>query len=213
LNEPGFNLYLITDRRQVPDGDLPRAVARALAGGVRGVQLREKDLCARELYPLARELREITRRAGARLLINDRIDVALAVEADGVHLGGGSLPVQIARRLLGPGRLLGVSTHAVAETVAAREAGADFVTFGPVWFTPSKAPYGPPVGLEALRRACAASPLPVFPLGGVTPDRVPDLLAAGAAGIACISAVLAAGDPAQAAEKLLARLQSRSSRA
>lgn len=203
--EPDFHLYLITDRLQVPDGDLPRAVAHALAGGVRAVQLREKDLSARDLYPLARELRAVTRRAGARLLINDRVDVALAVEADGVHLGGGSLPVKAARHILGPGRLIGVSTHAVAEVQAARADGADFATFGPVFFTPSKAAFGAPVGLERLRAACAG-PLPIFALGGVTDERVPDLLAAGAAGVACISAILAAPSPEAAAAAFLARL-------
>ncbi len=202
-----FALYLITDRRQVPDGDLPRAVARALEGGVRAVQLREKDLPAGELFDLARELRALTRRFAARLLINERIDVALAVEADGVHLGGGSLPVAAVRHLLGPDRLIGVSTHAPPEVPAARTAGADFVTFGPVYFTPAKAAYGNPVGLEALRRACAAAPLPVFALGGVKAENLPATLAAGAAGIACISAILGAADPAVAAADLLSALK------
>jgi thiamine-phosphate pyrophosphorylase len=202
-----FSLYLITDRRQVHGGKgLVEAVGRALDGGVRAVQLREKDLTAAELYPLARELRELTRSFEARLLINDRVDLALAVEADGVHLGGHSLPVSVVRRLLGPDKLLGVSTHRCEEILASARAGADFVTFGPVWYTPSKAAFGEPAGLEKLRQACAASPLPVFALGGVTAERIPEVLAAGAAGAGVISALLSDSDPADAAADLLFRL-------
>lgn len=201
-----FSLYLITDRRQPPGGDLVGAVHAALRGGVRAVQLREKDLSARELLPLARELRELTRTFGAKLLINDRIDVALATEADGVHLGGHSLPVAEARTLLGPNRLIGVSTHHQEEISRAARAGADFVTFGPVWFTPSKAPYGAPVGPDALREACADAPLPVFALGGVTAARIPELLAVGCSRGACIGAILAAPSSEIAARDLLRRL-------
>lgn len=201
-----FNLYLISDRRQAAGGDLIRAVHSALKGGVRAVQLREKDLTARELLPLARELRQLTREYGACLLINDRIDVALAVEADGVHLGGGSLPVAETRALLGPQRLIGVSTHHPAEIVTAAESGADFVTFGPVYFTASKAAYGAPLGLAALRGACANAPLPVFALGGVTADRLPELLASGCRRAACIGAILAASSPETAARTFLKQL-------
>lgn len=198
-----FNLYLITDRRQVPGGDLIAAVRAALKGGVRAVQLREKDLTPRELLPLALALRDLTREFGARLLVNDRIDVALAAGADGVHLGGTSLPPAVARKLLGPDRLIGVSTHSQEEALAAREGGADFVTFGPVWFTPSKATFGPPVGLDRLRTACATSGIPVFALGGVRTENIREALASGAAGAALISGILAAADPRKAASSLL----------
>jgi thiamine-phosphate pyrophosphorylase len=195
-NPLDFTVYLITDRHQVPpDRTLVQAVEAALQGGVRAVQLREKDLSAAELYPLARNLRDLTSRYRARLLINDRIDVALAVAADGVHLGGHSLPIAVARRLLGPERLVGVSTHHSAEIAAAAAAGADFVTFGPVFATPSKRAYGLPHGLEALRLACQNSPLPVFALGGIKPCHLDDLYTAGAAGAAVISALMAASDP------------------
>jgi thiamine-phosphate pyrophosphorylase len=191
-----FTLYLITDRHQVPAGrTLLETVEAALQGGVRAVQLREKDLPAAELLPLAIELRVLTRRFAARLLINDRIDVALAVAADGVHLGGHSLPAAVARRLLGPQRLVGVSTHRPAEIAAAAAAGANFVTFGPVFATPSKRTYGQPLGLEALRLACQNSPLPVFALGGIKPCHLGDLRAAGVAGVAVISALIATPDP------------------
>jgi thiamine-phosphate pyrophosphorylase len=203
-----FNLYLITDRRQVPGGDLVGAISSALKGGVRAVQLREKDLSARELLPLARELRRLTAEFGARLLINDRIDVALAVGADGVHLGGGSLPTKEARALLGPHRLLGVSTHHPSEIAAAAEDGADFVTFGPVFFTPSKAAYGAPVGLAALSEACTSTSLPVFALGGITLERLPLLVDAGCHRAACIGAILATDHPETVAQIMLSRLNS-----
>ncbi len=202
-----FSLYLITDRRQVPGGDLVTAVHSALEGGVRAVQLREKDLPAAALYPLARELRELTRRYGARLLVNDRVDVALAVEADGVHLGGHSLPAATVRRLLGPDRLLAISTHSAAEAAQAARSGADFITFGPVYFTPSKARYGAPVGLDALATVATATSLPVFALGGVTAELCPEVIAAGAGGVALISAILADPDPAAAAARCLARVE------
>ena len=199
-----FDLYLITDRRSLPAGrDLLATVRLALRGGVRAVQLREKDLSAAELYPLALELRELTREFSARLLINDRVDLALAVNADGVHLGHHSLPIAVARQLLGNQRLIGVSTHHPDEVKAAATSGADFVTFGPVYATPSKLPYGLPVGLEPLAAACAAVALPVFALGGVTAARLPELRAAGCRHVALIGAILQAGDPETAAQDLL----------
>ena len=201
-----FRLYLITDRRQAPGGDLLAAVGRALEGGVRAVQLREKDLPGRELYGLAAALRRLTARHGAKLLVNDRVDVALAAEADGVHLGVASIPPKEARRLLGPGALVGCSTHNLGEVAEAEAGSADFVTFGPVYATPSKAVYGPPVGIAALRSACAAARIPVFALGGVGPGNVPEVLGAGAWGIGAISALLAARDPFAAARELADRL-------
>ena len=195
-----FSLYVISDRSLLGGWDpLLAALERALAGGADAVQLREKDLSAKELQPRAREVRELTRRFGVRLIINDRIDVAQAVDADGVHLGGHSLPARAVRERVGGALLIGVSTHSVGEVAAAAAAGADFVTFGPVYATASKAAYGLPVGVPALAEACRAAPVPVYALGGVTLERRQAVLAAGAAGCAVISAVLAAPDPAQAA--------------
>ncbi len=203
-----LSLYLITDRKKIPSGPgLVDAVEKALKGGVRAVQLREKDLPARELYQLALELRRITARYQALLLINDRIDVALAVNAEGVHLAGHSLPTAAARRILGPDKLIGVSTHHVEEILEAEENGADFVTFGPVYFTPSKAPFGPPVGLEKLEDACKRSKIPVIALGGINAGRIPEVLSAGAHGIGLISAILAKEDPETAARKMTGKIQ------
>ncbi|GAB4363669.1 MAG: thiamine phosphate synthase [Deltaproteobacteria bacterium] len=201
-----FRILLITDRRQARNRDLETTVEEALAGGIRAVMLREKDLSGRELFRLAERLRERTRRHGARLLVNDRVDVALAADADGAHLGVDALPPAEARRILGPDALIGCSTHTAGELRRAVEGGADYVTFGPVYPTPSKARYGPPVGVEALARACRQSPVPVFALGGVDPGRVAEVLDAGAFGVALISRVVAAPDPRAAAAELVERV-------
>lgn len=200
----GFRLYLVTDRLGTRGRPLLEVLEACLAAGVRAVQLREKDLPARDLYHLALELRGLTRRHGARLLINDRLDVALAVEADGVHLPGHGLPVAEARRLLGPDRLLGVSTHAPAEAAKAAAEGADFVVLGPIFHTPSKRPFDRPLGPEALRAARAQLSIPLLAIGGITAANAAEVLAAGADGVAVISALLAAEDPGAAARALLA---------
>jgi thiamine-phosphate pyrophosphorylase len=202
-----FRLYFVTDRKQTSGRPLVDVVHAALDGGVRAVQLREKDLEGGELYRLAAALRELTARYHARLLINDRIDVALAVDADGAHLGQTSFPVAIARQLLGPGRLIGVSTHSAEEIAAA--AGADFVLFGPVYFTPSKAAYGEPQGLDRLRQAIEKSPLPVLAIGGIKAAQLAEIRAAGAHGIGVITAISAAVDPAHAARELLGEFPKR----
>ncbi len=201
-----FSLYLITDRHVVPGGDLLATVERALAGGVQAVQLREKDLPAAEFFDLALKLRRLTSRYRARLLINRRLDVALAVAADGLQLGPDPVAILEARRQLGPQALLGASTHDLTELLRAAAAGADFATFGPVWHTPAKAPFGDPVGTRQLAAAAAAGRLPILALGGVTPDRVPQLRAAGATGAAAIAALLAVADPALAARQFRAAL-------
>lgn len=198
-----FGLYLITDRKQAKDGSLVDAVRQALQGGVKAVQLREKDLSTRELYELATEMRSITSAHGARLFINDRIDIALAVDADGVHLGGASLPVDKARMLMGEEKMIGVSCHNQISAHNAQDVGADFITFGPVFFTPSKASYGDPVGPGKLHEVADALLIPVFGLGGINRSNAPQVMKAGAAGIALISAILAADSPCREAELLM----------
>jgi thiamine-phosphate pyrophosphorylase len=202
-----FSLYLITDRHQTAGRPLLEVVEAALEGGVRAVQLREKDLPPAELYELAWEMRVLTSRYDARLLINERIDIALAVEADGVQLGVTSMPVTAARRIA-PDLLIGYSSHGVGEAAAAIAKGADFATFGPVFPTPSKAVYGQPVGLGELQRACS---LPVgdliFALGGIKRENIQQVTSAGCYRVALISDILAATDPAAAAEAFRRGLQ------
>ena len=201
-----FNLYLITDRNNTCGRQLGLVVEETLKGGVKAVQLREKDLTSRELYGIARELRVLTNRYSARLFINDRVDIALAVDADGVHLGAGSMPLDQARLLLGCNRLIGCSCHDGASALAAQREGADFITFGPVFYTPSKAVYGPPVGVESLGEAARLLHIPVFALGGINRSSVPRTIAAGARGIALISALMAAEDPRRESLELLSLL-------
>ncbi len=175
-------------------------VDAVLAGGVDAVQLRDKRADGGALLAAARTLRESTRRHGATLLVNDRIDVALAADADGVHLPAASFPIAVARRLLGPAAWIGRSTHAPAEAATAAIDGADYVVLGPIYATPSKATYGAPLGVGALvatRVSC-----PVIAIGGIGSETVAPLRAAGAHGVAVIRSVLAAADPATAARAL-----------
>jgi thiamine-phosphate pyrophosphorylase len=167
------------------------------------VQLREKDLPGRDLFELARALRDRTRASGARLLVNDRADVAVAVGADGVQRTHASLPVAALRQLIGDALLIGASVHSVAEALDAEAQGADFLVFGPVYDTPSKRAYGPPQGLVALERVVAAVARPVLAVGGITPERVRETRRAGAHGVAVITAILAADRPGDAVKTFL----------
>jgi thiamine-phosphate pyrophosphorylase len=193
-----FRCYLITNRRHTGGRPLVAALQAAAQAGIRAVQLREKDLSPRELFALAQEARGVVAPHGARLLINDRADIACAAGLDGVHLTTTSMSPTAARCCLRAGSLVGVSTHTPAEARFAEAFGADFITFGPVFYTASKAPYGEPRGLAALREVCTAVTLPVFALGGITPEQIPACLDAGAHGVAAISALLDVEDIAAA---------------
>lgn len=176
-------LLAISDRATLP-GDLSAWIRELAAAGVDALQIREKDLEDRDLYGLARIARSLLP-PGALLLVNGRVDVALAAGADGAHLPADGVPLAPLRRRFGTGVVLGRSTHRVSEVEEALSGGADFVTFGPVYRTPSKERFGPPVGLEALARAAAVG-IPVYALGGVTLERFEEVAAAGAAGVAGI---------------------------
>lgn len=201
-----FNLYLITDRNQSGGMRLIDVVEEALKGGVGGVQLREKDLSSRELYELAYDMRKLTTKYAAKLIINDRVDIALAVDADGVHLGLNCMPIHRVRKLLGSNKLIGLSCHNQVNAIMAQENGADFITFGPVYYTPSKANYGLPVGIERLDTVTHLLDIPVFALGGIKQENIQEVIAAGAAGIALVSAIIASDDPRSATEAMIAML-------
>jgi thiamine-phosphate pyrophosphorylase len=194
-----FRLYLITDRK-IATKPLPEAVRLALEGGVRAIQLREKDLPVRELLALALELRSITREYGAKLFINDRVDVAVSVNADGVHLGHLSMPPEGTRKVVGKDMLIGVSTHNLDEAKSAEAGGADFITLGPIFDTPSKVKKGAPVGIEAIKSIKSVINIPIFALGGIKSGFAGQILASGAYGISMISAILGADDIKKAAE-------------
>jgi len=202
MPDPGFRLYLVTDRTQTGGRPLVEVVAECLAAGLRAVQLREKDLPAGEFMPLARSLRDVTRRVGARLFINGRLDAALAVGADGLQRGHDAPPIPVLRSRA-PGLTIGVSVHGVDEARAAERDGADFIVFGPVYDTASKRPYGPPQGLDALANVVKAVSVPVFAIGGVTSERVADVRAMGAQGVAVISAILASERPGEATKRFI----------
>jgi thiamine-phosphate pyrophosphorylase len=201
-----FRLYLITDRKLVTrhfilrsatenGSSLVTAVRYALQGGVRAVQLREKDLSTRDLLKLAYKMRDLTARYDAKLFINDRLDIALAVGADGVHLTQKSIPVEAVRNIVNASRfLIGVSTHSMKEAKKAEKGGADFITFGPVYRTPSKLKYGSPVGLNRLKRVSREIRIPVFALGGVKKRRIEEVIKSGSYGAAMISEILCADD-------------------
>lgn len=206
MDPRSLGLYIITDRRQTIDRPLERVIQQALAGGARFFQLREKDLSARELYTLGERLSLLIRSQGGFLLINDRIDVALALEADGVHLPQKGLTANQARKLLGSHKLIGVSAHTWEEALKAQEDGADFITFGPVFRTPSKARYGEPVGLNSLQKISKFLNIPLLALGGVKVENALSCLEAGADGLAVISAVLAAPDVTEVVKSFLKTL-------
>lgn len=193
-----FRLYLITDRK-VATKPLPEAVRLALEGGVRAIQLREKDLPVRELLAMARELRSITREFGAKLFVNDRVDVAMIVGADGVHLGNASMPVEAVRKIVGTKMLVGVSTHSVEEAIAAQAGDADFITLGPIFETPSKSKYGSPVGLDIINEVKNEINIPIFAIGGINSGNIKQIITSGASGFAVISSILAASDIKSAA--------------
>ena len=198
-----FRLLLVTDRHQTNGRPLVSLLQRVLTAGAPAIQLRERDLSARELVTLAREAQAVTASRRSQLLINDRIDVALALEGIGVHLRGNSLPVSVARQLLGVQRLLGVSVHAVEEVLSAQSQGADYIVLGPIYETPSKQMFGPPLGIHTLEKACRLVRIPIIGIGGVTAARAREMRRAGAFGVAVITAVLGAADVESATRELL----------
>lgn len=195
-----FRLYLISDRKLFPNEEtFLDAVDIALTAGVRAFQLREKDLTARELCYLGKKIREITRRNGALLFINDRIDIALAVDADGIHLPQNGFPAHVVRKVWGDRFIIGVSTHSVEEAKEASE-WADFITFSPIFHAPSKAQYGKPHGIEKLNEVRNAVKCKVFALGGINLKNLYKVLP-NCDGIAMISGILAQEDIARTVKK------------
>ena len=196
-------LLVVTDRHQTNGRPLVPLLQQVLTAGTPAIQLRERDLSARELVTLAQEVKTVTASRGAQLLINDRIDVALAFEGVGVHLRSNSLPVMVARQMVGTQRLLGISAHSVEEAVQAASQGADYIVLGPIYETPSKQAFGPPLGIHALEKACRLVSLPIMGIGGVTSARAREMRRAGAFGAAVITAILGAADVESAARELL----------
>jgi thiamine-phosphate pyrophosphorylase len=187
---PGkLQLYYITDRTQIKSSSLEACIERTIEAGVDWVQIREKDLPARNLLTITQAAAGHARERNpgrTRVMVNDRLDVALAGAAHGVHLGTRSMPAGVVRRVVPREFLIGVSCHSLKEAVAAQAAGADYLLLGPVFETPSKLQYGPPLGVAKLREVTSQVTVPVFALGGITVERVGICLENGAVGIAGI---------------------------
>lgn len=192
---PPPQIVLISDRRTRPIEDLWRIVEESANAGLTALMIREKDLLGRPLLEIARRAIVCCRPLGVSVIVNDRVDVALAAGADGVHLGIAAMSVDDARRVAGDRLRIGASTHSLEELASAEAQGADYAMFGPVFETTSRTSFGPPVGVETLAAAVRSTRLPVLALGGVTPERAELLAGTGVAGIAAISAILLAVDP------------------
>ena len=199
-----LRLCLVTDRTGTRDRDLVDIVAACLAAGLPAVEVREKDLSVTELAALCRRVRAL--RPAPFLIVNDRVDVALAVGAHGVQRTHASLPVDELRVVADKRVRVGASVHSLEDARDAATRGADWLFFGPVYDTPSKRRYGAPQGLAALERVTSAVNIPVVAIGGITPDRVADVRRAGARGVAVISAILFADDPGAATKRFLDQL-------
>lgn len=200
--EIDYTLYLCTDRRVMTTDSIEESVELAIKGGVSVVQLREKECTAREFYELALAVKEITDAYEVPLLVNDRLDIAMAVGADGVHLGQTDVPVQAARNLLGPDKIVGATAHTVKEAEEAWKLGADYLGVGDVFGTASKSDTNR-ITLEELNKICHSVPIPVVAIGGVNEGNIHKLKGSGVAGAAVISAVIGRENITAAAERLI----------
>lgn len=196
-------LYAIIDNSIRPDLSNGEIAKKVLAGGAKIVQLRGKGLSSKELLADAREIRDLTKKAGAAFIVNDRADIALLSDADGVHLGQDDLPVSEARKILGAGKLIGISTHNIEQAMKAEQEGADYIGFGPVFGTTTKADAEEAKGLQALREIKNNVKIPVVAIGGINPENTANVISAGADAVAVISAIVKADDIEGATSGLL----------
>jgi len=196
-----LSLYLVTDRKLAGHRNLLEVVQKAIKGGVTVVQLREKDLSTREFYELGIRAKELLP-PDVPLLIDDRLDLALAIGTDGLHLGQRDLPVEIARKLLGPPAIIGLSVENLSQLQAAKQLPVDYLAISPVFSTPIKTDTGPAWGLDGLRTARELTCLPLVAIGGINENNAASVIQAGADGVAVVSAICAAPDPEEAARRL-----------
>ena len=206
INKNDLLLYLCTDQGYVGERSLAEIIEEAIAGGVTMIQIREKNACTREFFEMACVARNITKARRIPLVVNDRLDVALASDADGLHIGQSDLPLNAVRKIAGSKLFIGVSAGTVEDALAAEKDGADYLGIGAVFPTGSKDDAGSAIGLEGLARICAAVKIPVVGIGGIGLANAADVMKAGAAGIAVISAILAQKDIKAASETLKAQI-------
>ncbi len=202
----GLDFVLITDRK-LCEVKLTDIILQAVEGGVDTVQLREKDLNTRDLYNLAKEAREITKKKDVKLIINDRVDIAIAVNADGVHLGWQSLGIEIVRRMIGQDKLIGFSAHSLKDAESAEKSGADYVSISPIFNTKHKGFSVKPFGAGEVGKIKKLVTIPVIALGGINEKNVNEVLENGADGIAVISAILLSKNPRQSATNLYRKIK------
>ena len=205
-----LKLYLVTDRDLSLERSLEEVVSEAVRGGVTMVQLREKDAATGEFIELAGRLMKILTPLGIPLIINDRVDVALAVDADGVHIGQSDMPYETARRLLGPDKIIGLSVENMDDLIKANSLDVDYVGISPVYSTPTKTDTAEPFGLEGLRKAVNMSKHPTVAIGGMNIGTIADVMAAGTDGVAVVSAICSAENIREAAAQLKAIVESNS---
>ncbi|MEK9141213.1 MAG: thiamine phosphate synthase [Nitrospirota bacterium] len=199
-------LYVILDPSVCPDRPLVDVLKAAATAGAKLFQYRNKTASMKAAYTEALPLRKLAHELGVLFIVNDRCDLALAVDADGVHLGQGDLPLHLARKVMGPDKLIGISTHSREQVVAATAGGPDYLGFGPIFTPGSKLDHDPVVGLQGLRAIRSLTTLPIFAIGGITADRTADVMCAGANGVAVISAILKAPDISQAVNDFVSRV-------
>ncbi len=199
-------LYVILDPSVSPDRPLLDVLKVSAGAGAKLFQYRNKTASMKTAYAEALPLRQVAQELGVLFIVNDRCDLALAVDADGVHLGQGDLPLNLARKVMGPDKLIGISTHSREQVVAATAGGPDYLGFGPIFTPGSKLDHDPVVGLQGLRTIRPVTVLPIFAIGGITADRVEEVIRAGADGVAVISAVLKASDVRQAVTDFVSRV-------
>lgn len=202
-----LKLYVVTDSRLSRGRDNVEVVRQAIAGGARIIQLREKEASDRQLVSMGLAIRDITRAAGVFFIVNDRVDIAQVVDADGVHLGQDDVPADLARKILGPGKIVGVTVETPDEAREAEKAGASYVGTGPIFSTATKADAGRPYGIDLIPRIKRATSLPVVAIGGINTSNVAQVARAGADGVAVVSAVVSADDIARAVRELIAEFE------
>ena len=203
MNRESLRLYLVTDRGLSLGRSLEEVVIEAVAGGATMVQLREKEAPTGEFVALAKRLRALLAPLGVPLVINDRVDVALAADADGVHIGQSDMAYEDARRLLGPDKIIGLSVENFEDLERANSLDVDYVGISPVYGTPTKTDTAQPFGLEGLRKAVELSTHPTVAIGGMNQQTVAEVMATGCDGVAVVSAICSAPSPRQAAQELL----------
>ena len=202
LQNIDYSLYLVTDRKLARGRSTFEIVSAAVDGGVTVIQLREKECSTRDFIEQALIIKDFLKTRGVLMIINDRVDVAQAVKADGVHLGQTDMPLETAKGILGDSMIIGISAESLQDAIKAEEGGADYLGVSPIYATPTKTDTAPPLGLEGLREIHKAVRLPLVGIGGLNKDNSADVIRNGADGVAVVSAIVAADDPETAAREL-----------